>query len=133
MSARERIAYLKGLLDGQKTPVSPTQSALLAALKALGDELDDLRRQTEERTEDCRELYSLFDGLDAQVDELAEHFEETDGEPNADELDQEFEEACCTSCGTHFFYHPSLIEDGAVRCPGCDAPVAVMAEAPEDE
>ena len=136
MSAREKIAYLKGLLDGLGPAKDEGQNkifgAMVDALEALSLEVDE----HEELLEEQRELYEdLADDcalLDEDLDSMERVFAEFMGEGDDDDEDDDddddddvdFDESyisvCCPSCAYVFYYQPEEYEgDEKLVCPGC--------------
>jgi len=142
MSAREKIAYLKGLLDGLGPAKDEGQNkifgAMVEALDALSEEVEDQG----ERIDEQRELYEdLADDcalLDEDLDALEKAFTECCGEDFDDEdeddeddddddddgddgdFDETYLSVTCPSCGYVFYYQPEEYEeDENLQCPGC--------------
>ncbi|MBP3848686.1 MAG: hypothetical protein J6D22_02945, partial [Pyramidobacter sp.] len=74
--------------------------------------IDDLNFVCEELDADLADVESCL-----EIDGV----EEPDGEDlKEDDLDSEYCETVCPSCGLHFFCHSSLLtEDGEAECPDC--------------
>jgi DNA-directed RNA polymerase subunit RPC12/RpoP len=128
MSAREKIAYLRGLIEGQNVAdnVSMTKfhEALLGALDSIAEELDDiagsqddLREYVEDLEDDLMELRSeLEPGL------AGGHCGHVMG-PGEEDGEEEYEATTCPLCGKDFFYRPDAYdEDEDLLCPHCGEP-----------
>lgn len=134
MSAREKIAYLKGLLDAR--PAGDPASIALAkaaveALEALADENDGLRAQLDEQRASTDELYNICRELDADLSDVESRL----GIAVEDEttFDDDYCEVVCPGCGLHFFCHASMVaDDGTVSCPDCGETFAVKDEPAEN-
>ena len=123
MEITEKVAYLKGLLEGMELDTSKKEGKLLAAIIDILDdialEIEDLKDYTDE----------LAEGLDAVSDDLEDVedvlFEDEDedeyDEEDFDELDED--EDCyastCPTCEEEIFFDESILEDGEVICPNC--------------
>ena len=137
MSALEKVAYLRGLVDGQKIADTEEKkrfvSALLDTLECLAREQDDhvelhaqLNEYLEQLESDVTDLEDDVDGLMGCEDEECgegccchhhddEEFEEFD--------EEEYAPATCPSCGKEFYYEPeSYDEDEDLLCPHCGKP-----------
>ena len=128
MSAREKIAYLRGLIEGQNISenvgLSKFHEALLGALDTIADEIDDLA----ESNEDLREYVEDLE------DELLEYHSEMDHDYFGDDEsgscgcgcedeEEEYEAVTCPSCKKDFFYRPDAYdEDEDLLCPHCGEP-----------
>ena len=144
MDIMERVAYLKGLMEGMEIDTEKKEGKLLAAivdvLEEIALDLEDLWDNTLELTE----------GLDAVSDDLEDVenviFEDEDddedyddGEYYEDELDED--EDCyattCPTCEEEIFFDESVLEDGEVICPNCgeklEFDMSSLEEAEEDE
>ena len=123
MEITEKVAYLKGLLEGMELDTSKKEGKLLAAIIDILDdialEIEDLKDYTDE----------LAEGLDAVSDDLEDVedvlFEDEDedeyDEEDFDELDED--EDCyattCPTCEEEIFFDESVLEEGEVICPNC--------------
>ena len=107
MEITEKVAYLKGLMEGMELDTGKKEGKLLAAII---DVLDDI-------------------GLDAVSDDLEDvedllFGEDEDEEDLLDEDDLlEDEEDCyattCPACEETIYFDGSVLEDGEVICPNC--------------
>lgn len=131
MSARENIAYLRGLIEGQSISenagLSKFHEALLAALDALASEIEgiseeqeDLREYVEHVDEELLDLQSEIEDID---DELIHSGAYEDEDDELDGEEEEYESICCPSCGKDFFYQPAAYDDDEdLLCPHCGEP-----------
>jgi DNA-directed RNA polymerase subunit RPC12/RpoP len=127
MSAREKIAYLRGLIEGQNVAenagVSKFHEALLGALEAIAEELDDIASDQD----DLREYVGdLEDEVASLTDEAHEHDDDDDEDEDSEELygeEEEYEPVTCPECGKDFFYQPDAYDDDEdLLCPHCGKP-----------
>ena len=121
MEINEKVAYLKGLLEGMELDTTKKEGKLLAAiidvLEDISLELLDLQEQADE----------LMDGLDAVSDDLEDVedvlFEEDEDEEEDYEEDLDDDEDCyattCPTCEETIYFDESVLEDGEVICPNC--------------
>ena len=137
MSAREKIAYLKGLLDGLGPAKDEGQNkifgAMVDALDALSQEVADQGELMEEQRElyedladDCALLDEDLDALEKAFAECSgEDFDDDDDDEDEDEDDEDaFDESyvsvTCPSCEYVFYYQPDEYEvDEPLQRPGC--------------
>ena len=130
MGARDRIAYIRGLLDAGGVPegiASTLCGAVVEAFEALAAENEELKKRLEEQQSAIDDLNFVCEELDADLADVEACLdvggeeEELDsvGE-DRDELESEYRETVCPSCGLHFFCHESLLNDnGEAECPDC--------------
>lgn len=125
MEINEKVAYLKGLLEGMELDTTKKEGKLLAAiidvLEDISLDLEDLWDQTDE----------LMEGLDAVSDDLEDVedvlFEDDDEEDDEDseyyEDDLDEDEDCyattCPTCEETIYFDESVLEEGEVICPNC--------------
>ena len=104
MGISEKVAYLKGLMEGMN-------------LNADSDDLTD-------------EVMELGDGLDVISDDLGDvedivYDDEDEDDYEDEEDDEDDEEECyattCPECEEEIFFDDSVLEDGKVECPNCGA------------
>ena len=126
MEITERVAYLKGLVEGMELNTDKKEGKLLAAII---DVLDDIALELEDIKDEQTEL---ADGLDVVSDDLEDVenivFEDWDDEEDDDyyegdlsDLDED--EDCyattCPTCEETIYFDESILEDGEVICPNC--------------
>ena len=124
MEITEKVAYLKGLMEGMKIDTETNEGKILSAmvdiLEDIGLELEDLWNAHGE----------LEDGLDVVSDDLEDIedivYDEDDEESFDDEYyedDAEEDEDCyattCPTCEETIYFDESVLEDGEVICPNC--------------
>ena len=128
MNARERIAYLRGLLDCMEPEERNTKvyTAVAEALDALSLELEEHSRQLEGVREAGEELadeiYELHDAvyeLERSVGlESDEDYDDADDEEESSS--ESYISVTCPSCAYSFYYrYEEGKEEDKLICPGC--------------
>ena len=130
MGISEKIAYLKGLMEGMNLSADSNEGKLF---RAIVDVLDEIALEVEDLTD---EVMELGDGLDVISDDLGdvediiydeddEDDEDDDDYEELDEDEDDEEEECyattCPECEEEIFFDDSVLEDGKVECPNCGA------------
>ena len=126
MGISEKVAYLKGLMEGMNLSVDSNEGKLF---RAIVDVLDEIALEVEDLTD---EVMELGDGLDVISDDLGDvedivYDEDEDDyeDEEDDEDDEDDEEECyattCPECEEEIFFDDSVLEDGKVECPNCGA------------
>ena len=112
MGISEKVAYLKGLMEGMKIDTESDEGKIFTVIV---DVLDDMAAEIEDLAD---EVLELEDGVDVISDDLAD----------VEEIvydDEDSEEECfattCPECEEEIFFDESLLEDGEVICPNCGA------------
>ena len=136
MSAREDIAYVKGLLDA-KAPEDATTAALLRAivssLSSIADEVDALRHELEEQQSAVSDLYSVCDELDADLADVERKLGIVDEDDDFTPFEEDYGEFACPECGLHFFCHSSMMEGNSAKCPDCGCVVTKDPDSDDDD
>ena len=127
MEIMEKVAYLKGLVEGMEIDMSKKEGKILAAIIEVLEEL----------TLDVADLWDdqveLAEGLDVVSDDLAdiediiyEELEEDDEDEEEDEYyeddlgeDEDCYATTCPTCEETIYFDESILEDGEVICPNC--------------
>lgn len=123
----EKIAYLKGLLDGLNIdPASNEGKVFSGILNAL----EDLAQQNLELEDRVAELEELCDILDADLGDLEDDLYEDDDDEDEDPcdlcpggcgdiFDEDQYETVCPECGETFVLDEATLEEGETVCPKC--------------
>ena len=137
MKITEKVAYLKGLMEGMDLDTEKKEGKLLAAMI---DVLDDISLELADMQEMQEEL---GDGLDAVSDDLEDVEDLLYGEDDGSEFDEDYElddledgEECygttCPVCEEEIFFDESILEEGEVICPNCGEKLEFEADGEEE-
>ena len=110
MGISEKVAYLKGLMEGMNLNADSNEGKLFLA---IADVLDEIALEVEDLTD---EVMELGDGLDVISDDL--------GDVEDIVYDEDEEDCYATTgpeCEEEIFFDDSVLEDGKVECPNCGA------------
>ena len=125
MGVTEKVAYLKGLLEGLKLDENSDSAKVF---RAIVDVLDEVALEIEDLTDEVREI---GDGLDVVSDDLGDVedvvFEDEDDEDEDDD-DEPVYATTCPECEEEILFDESYLEDGAITCPNCGAKLEFDAE-----
>ena len=108
MGISEKIAYLKGLMEGMNVDTESNEGKLFAAVV---DVLDEIALEVEDLTD---EVMELGDGLDVISDD-------DDDEDDEDDEEEECYATTCPECEEEIFFDDTMLEDGEIICPNCGA------------
>ena len=125
MSAREKIAYLRGLIEGQNVSENASMTkfheALLAALDSIAEEIDDLSEAYDDLREYVEDLEDEI--MEMQSDYDPDLMEECGCGCGDEDEEEEYEATTCPNCGKDFFYQPDAYDDDEdLLCPHCGEP-----------
>ena len=123
MGISEKVAYLKGLMEGMNLNADSNEGKLFLA---IADVLDEIALEVEDLTD---EVMELGDGLDVISDDLGDVedivYDEDEDDYEDEEDDEDDEEECyattCPECEEEIFFDDTMLEDGEIICPNCGA------------
>ena len=125
MGVSEKVAFLKGLMEGMKLDSESDNGKLF---KAIVDVLDEVALEIEDLTD---EVMELGDGLDVVSDDLSDVedvlFEDDDEDEDEDD-DEPVYATTCPECEEEILFDETYLEDGAITCPNCGAKLEFDAE-----
>jgi len=129
LNSKERIAYLRGLLDFMPRGEAETKiySAIVDALDALALDVEEHAKLLELQREDFDGLADEMDDLHNAIYELEESLGVDGSDKNSeDDYDDGEEESesyvtvTCPSCAYLFYYkYEDCKEEGKLVCPSC--------------
>lgn len=114
MGISEKVAYLKGLMEGMNLNADSNEGKLFLA---IADVLDEIALEVEDLTD---EVMELGDGLDVISDDLGD-VEDIVYDEDEDDDEEECYATTCPECEEEIFFDDSVLEDGKVECPNCGA------------
>ncbi len=110
MSSKEKISYLKGVLEAygiNKQPDKKENKVLLSVLEAL----EELAEETGELREMHGELEEYVENIDEDLARLEDYYEDED---------EGFGEIACPNCGEVIYLDEAMSKDTEeLICPAC--------------
>ncbi len=131
MELSQKVAYLKGLMDGLKVDESTNEGKIL---KVMADILDEMALTVEDIADEVDEVVELVDTLDEDLGDLEEEvYFSDDCDDNCCDDDcccdddddfgfddgDEMYECVCPSCGDTICLGENIIAEGSIDCPNC--------------
>lgn len=122
MNLTEKIAYIKGLMEGMKLDENKDEVKVMGA---MADLLEDLALTVSELEDCCDETTELIDVLDEDLGAVEELVYGDDicecGCHGDEELFEEGElyEVACPTCGEVIALTEELLDEGEISCPSC--------------
>ena len=115
MTNSEKVAYLKGLMEGMELNREGGEGKLLAYIaEILGDMAEDIEGLESGLSVLNEDVDAISDGLSSLEDALLAG---GDAEDDADET--QFFELICPSCSKTVTVDEDILELGKVQCPNC--------------
>ena len=131
MKLGEKVAYLKGLMEGLDVGESTKEGKIIAV---MADILQDIALTAEDMQDQIDEIVEVVDTIDEDLGEIERDFYEVDDDCCCDDDDcccdddcdcyddddDELYEVVCPSCGDTICLNEGMLEEGSMNCPGCD-------------
>ena len=126
MTITEKVAYLKGLMEGLELDTSSKEGKVL---KAVVDVLDDMALSVTDIEDDLAELSDQVDEIDEDLSEVEDEvFGDEDECCDCDDDDcdccdcgddDDFYEVTCSKCGETTYITGAILDEGKMECPNC--------------
>ena len=123
MELKEKVAYLKGLMEGMEYDVSTKEGKLMAAVV---ETLDAMAARVEEIDTDVDQLFDEVDAVSEDLEDVEDYLfdgEDGDEEDYADEYEAGLYEITCPNCGEVVCVDEDMLASDDLTCPNCGAPV----------
>ena len=111
MTVQEKLAYLKGLMEGLNLDENKDEIKIFTAIINVLDEVSDSILDLEDSYEN---LSSQIDAIDEDLDML-----EQDYYDDSDDDDDEYYEVVCPNCGDEICLDEETILKESINCPNC--------------
>lgn len=144
MDLTEKIAYLKGMLEGMEIDKDSKEGKIYSAImdiltdmaltiEDMADYVDELSEQVDEIDEDLADVEEFLDEeCDCDDDCDCCDCDDCDCE-DCDDWDGVFYEITCPACGATFEVDEDTLCDGGIACPECDEPLELEIECDCDD
>ena len=119
MNLTEKVAYLKGLLDGMNLDANDNQVKLI---KAIVEVLDEMALSVCDLEDEVTEVEQAIDVLDEDLLTLEDMIL---GELDGHDHDHGHYEVECPICGEVFYIDEIAALRGETTCPECDAEIEI--------
>lgn len=124
MTVTEKVAYLKGLVEGLGVDDTTKEGRII---KAVVDVLDNVALSVSDMEENLSELSEQVDAIDEDLEDIEKDFygdEDEEDEDNGDD-DGDYYEVTCPNCGEKVYLDDEILSDGVPKCPKCGAKLDV--------
>ena len=119
MELKEKVAYLKGLMEGMEYDVSTKEGKLMAAVV---ETLDAMAARVEEIDTDVDQLFDEVDAVSEDLEDVEDYLfdgEDGDEEDYADENEAGLYEITCPNCGEVVCVDEDMLASDDLTCPNC--------------
>ncbi len=129
MTTSEKVAYLKGLMEGMKLDKDSDEGKLFSV---IADILADMAEDIEDVESDLCDLSEDVDAISDDLSDVEDYLCDEDGEccgccdeddydEDEDEDDEEpmFFEVTCPSCDKTITIDEDVLNLGSIQCPNC--------------
>ena len=124
MTTTEKVAYLKGLMEGMKLDTETNEGKLLSVIAdILGDMAEDMEDMAGDLFDLGEDVDALSDDLKDVEDFVFDEWDDADAEEwdDEDEDDEEplFFEVTCPACEKTITVDEDVLNLGSIQCPNC--------------
>ncbi len=128
MTTAEKVAYLKGLVEGLGLDKNEKEGKVLSVIldiledlaldvEDLHDGIDELGEGLDAVSDDLEDVEDILFGDEDDWDDEDDDLEE--GDELLDDEDLVLYEAQCPACGEFVTFEESVLEQGGIACPNC--------------
>lgn len=134
MELKEKVAFIKGLMEGMEFDVTTKEGKILNAVVELLDQMADSVVQIDE---DVDQLYDEVDALSEDLEDVESCvYGDEDDDEDEDDYDEEYEaglyEITCPNCGEVVCVDEDMLADENLACPNCGTKFEVDFSEEED-
>lgn len=119
MEITEKVAYIKGLIDGLGIDDTTKEGKVI---RAIVDLLDDVALSVSDLEDSVDLLGEQLDAIDEDLEDIYEDYfgnEDEDDDIDGDDFDGELYEVECPSCGEIICIDEDMLDEGEIDCPAC--------------
>ena len=117
MTTTEKVAYLKGLMEGMKLDTETNEGKLLTV---IADILADMASDMEDLSGDLADLAEDVDAISDDLSDVEDYLcDEDDEDAEDDEEEPLFFEVTCPACDKTITVDEDVLNLGSIQCPNC--------------
>lgn len=121
MELKEKVAYLKGMVEMADIDPASKEGKLTNALLQVLEEMSETVADLVDANSEVCELLEALDRDLGDVESVV--FDADDDDEDDDWMDDDDEgeiyEAVCPSCGEQVYIDEEMLDEGEMICPGC--------------
>lgn len=123
MTTAEKVAYLKGLMEGMNIDKESNEGKLFSV---IADILNDVALDIEDIENDVYDLGEDVDAISDDLSDVEDYLFEDDDDEDYDDYDDEeddedpcFFEVTCPACEKTITVDDDVLALGSIQCPNC--------------
>ena len=116
MTVTEKVAYLKGLVEGLDFDKDDKETKVI---NAVLDVLEDLALTVSDLDDEMELVTEQLDAVDEELADLEEIFYDEAEDCDCDCGDDDMYEVECPNCGEVIYFDEDIILEGEAECPNC--------------
>lgn len=120
MELKEKVAYLKGMVEMADIDPASKEGKLTNALLQV---LEEMSETVADLVDANSEVCELLETLDRDLGDVESVVFDADDDDEDDWMDDDDEgeiyEAVCPSCGEQVYIDEEMLDEGEMICPGC--------------
>lgn len=127
MTVTEKVAYLKGLVEGLGVDETTKEGRIV---KAVVDVLDNVALSVSDMEQNLSELSEQVDAIDEDLEDIEKDFygDDDSDDDDDDDDDVDYYEVTCPNCGEKVYLDDEILSDGAPKCPKCGAKLDISCD-----
>ena len=124
MTVSEKVAYLKGLMEGMELKDDSKETKILRYISEI---LEDMAAETEEMQGDIADINDYMEAMDEDLTTVEEELFDIDDEDEDEEEEMDGYELTCPHCDNVIVFEEEP-EGDTVTCPSCGEEISLNAE-----
>lgn len=116
MTISEKVAYIKGLMEGMKLDESKDEVKLT---QKIVDVLEDMALTIADLEDSVDIMGEQVDAVDADLDELEGYVYDDECDDDCCCDDDDVYEVKCPNCGNMIYVDGDILDEGEIDCPSC--------------
>jgi DNA-directed RNA polymerase subunit RPC12/RpoP len=116
MTVTEKVAYLKGLVEGLGVDEATKEGRII---KAIVEVLDDVALTVTDLEDGLSEISEQVDAIDEDLEDIEKDFYGDEDDDDDEDDDADYYEVTCPKCGEKVYLDDELLSDGETNCPKC--------------
>ena len=116
MTVTEKVAYLKGLVEGLGVDEGTKEGRII---KAIVEVLDDIALTVTDLEDGLSEISEQVDAIDEDLEDIEKDFYGDEDDEDDDEDFADSYEVTCPKCNEKVCLDDEILSDGEINCPKC--------------